>query len=257
MSGLRGFSTVRRCAREIDGIDKSFRLPKTGQKVHYRLRVSRRARHLRLEISPNQGLTVILPHRAPGSEVERLLAQKEDWILKHLKKIGTSPPRKITLKDGSTIPYKGIPHKVVLRPHTRSFFSVQLQSRTLLIQVPPVEQAPVNAVLESWFRWQAKIQIEQLVRQLARRYNLRPGRISIRDQKTRWGSCSSKGNLNFNWRLLMAPIGVLRYVVIHELTHLNELNHSKKFWALLADRCPDFREHEAWLKEHGAELRRF
>lgn len=79
-------------------------------------------------------------------------------------------------------------------------------------------------------------------------------RITIRDQKTRWGSCSARGTLSFNWRLMLAPPAVLDYVVVHELCHLTYMNHSPAFWQAVADVCPDYRAHRKWLKEHGCEL---
>lgn len=79
-------------------------------------------------------------------------------------------------------------------------------------------------------------------------------RITIRDQKTRWGSCSAKGTLSFNWRLMLAPPAVLDYVVVHELCHLTHMDHSKAFWSLVESICPDYRTHRKWLKDHGQEL---
>ena len=79
-------------------------------------------------------------------------------------------------------------------------------------------------------------------------------RITIRDQKTRWGSCSARGTLSFNWRLMLAPPAVLDYVVVHELCHLTHMNHSAAFWALVEEVCPDYRSHRKWLKDHGHEL---
>ncbi len=79
-------------------------------------------------------------------------------------------------------------------------------------------------------------------------------RITIRDQKTRWGSCSARGTLSFNWRLMLAPPAVLDYVVVHELCHLTHMDHSKAFWAHVESVCPDYRIHRKWLKEHGQEL---
>ncbi len=257
MSGLkRTAHSIEACTRMREDT-RVFRLPASGQEVRYHLRKSRRARHMRMEIRPHNGLTVVLPHFVPEKQAETFLAEKERWILKHLNTAAPPVSEQTSLGEGSLVPYKGVPHRIVLRPYSRAYFSVQLNNHTFEIQTPENEEAPVSQILESWFRWQAKSQIPQLVRSLARQFGLKPGRISIRDQKTRWGSCSSKGNLNFNWRLLMAPTAVLRYVIIHELTHLNELNHSKKFWALVAERCPEFRRHEIWLKEHGNDLRRF
>ena len=80
------------------------------------------------------------------------------------------------------------------------------------------------------------------------------GRISIREQKTRWGSCSSKGNLNFNWRLIFAPEDVLDYIVVHELAHRKEMNHSPAFYAVVASVLPDYKKEQRWLKEHGNSL---
>lgn len=80
------------------------------------------------------------------------------------------------------------------------------------------------------------------------------GGITVRDQKTRWGSCSARGNLNFNWRLILAPEPVLDYVVIHELAHRKEMNHSKQFWDIVEAMMPDYRTQRQWLKEHGDQL---
>jgi predicted metal-dependent hydrolase len=93
------------------------------------------------------------------------------------------------------------------------------------------------------------------VAELAPQIGVRYDRIAIKGQSTRWGSCSSKRNLNFNWRLMMAPPGAVDYVIIHELCHLKELNHSPRFWALVAQHCPDYRRWERWLKVNIARLR--
>ncbi len=119
----------------------------------------------------------------------------------------------------------------------------------------------VGKRLEEWYLWQAKqlfpervSQYYPLVSRLAQHSGKEIGpvnRIAIRNQKTRWGSCSSKGNLNFNWRLVMAPEEILDYVVVHELCHLAHLNHSSQFWQMVRDILPDFRERRNWLKANG------
>ncbi len=126
------------------------------------------------------------------------------------------------------------------------------------------EAATVQKHLEGWYISQAKqvfperaSQYYPLVSKLAGEMGKEifpVNRIVVRNQKTRWGSCSSKGNLNFNWRLLMAPAKVLDYVVVHELCHLAYLDHSKQFWQMVAAVLPDCRERRNWLKTHGMYL---
>jgi len=100
----------------------------------------------------------------------------------------------------------------------------------------------------------ARLLINQRIRVVNSRLNLTYNKVFIKGQKTRWGSCSHKRNLNFNWRLVMAPLPVLDYIVAHELLHLLELNHSKRFWSLVEETCPDFRELRGWLKKNGPRL---
>lgn len=102
----------------------------------------------------------------------------------------------------------------------------------------------------------ARVRIEERLAHFSERMGLAYGKVSVRDQKTRWGSCSSKGNLNFNWRLVFAPGAVLDYVVVHELAHLRELNHSRRFWKLVERFSPDYREHRRWLYDNYRLLRR-
>jgi len=96
-----------------------------------------------------------------------------------------------------------------------------------------------------------------LIDEEARELDVEVSRVTIRDQRTRWGSCSAAGTLSFNWRLVLAPFEVLDYVVVHELCHLREANHSRRFWRLVESRRPDWREQRAWLNEHGPELLAF
>ncbi|MBM3677327.1 MAG: M48 family metallopeptidase, partial [Actinobacteria bacterium] len=106
----------------------------------------------------------------------------------------------------------------------------------------------------SWYRRAARERIEVAVEREAARLDLSPTRISIRDQRTRWGSCSRSGALSFSWRLILAPLPVLEYVVVHELCHLRRHDHSPAFWALVEHALPGWRAHAQWLADHGAAL---
>lgn len=110
------------------------------------------------------------------------------------------------------------------------------------------------ASIGRWYRREARQLLAIVVDQESERLGAEPGKLSVRDQRTRWGSCSAKGDLSFSWRLILTPPEVLRYVVIHELCHLRELNHSKRFWELLDEAMPGWKAHADWLREHSYEI---
>jgi len=112
----------------------------------------------------------------------------------------------------------------------------------------------LNLVLEWWYRQQAEKLIKKRADELCPQLGVTYNRLTIRGAKTRWGSCSRKGNLNFNWKLMMVPEPVIDYVIIHELAHLKEMNHSRNFWKLVAEHCPKWRSHKKWLRGHEAGL---
>jgi predicted metal-dependent hydrolase len=129
--------------------------------------------------------------------------------------------------------------------------SVRLAGDRIVVTVPRATGAAVRAALEAWYRREARVMIRQAVWRLNRGLGLRYERIMIRNQRTRWGSCSSRRNLSFNIKLITAPQQVVDYVVLHELMHLKEHNHSPKFWRLVQEKCPQYKQYESWLKENA------
>lgn len=131
-----------------------------------------------------------------------------------------------------------------------------IASCVLKLQNVPIqkEKTPSEKRLEAIYRNAAREYFPKRVSHYAHMLGVTYGKISIRDQKTRWGSCSSEGNLSFNWRLILAPPDVLDYVVIHELCHRKEMNHSKEFWALVESLMPHYKECRKWLKKNGRDL---
>lgn len=109
--------------------------------------------------------------------------------------------------------------------------------------------------LTDWLKNLARIRILAALEARSQEMGLFPTRVSLRDQKTKWGACTSRGTVTFNWRLIMAPPEVLDYVVVHELAHLKELNHSPRFWAVVERYCPKWRIHRKWLTHNGHRLR--
>jgi hypothetical protein len=142
---------------------------------------------------------------------------------------------------------------VVRRKNSRQNDSIQVKGKSLVVSLNS-SGISLRLILESWYRREAEKLIRKRVGELSRLLGVRYGRLTIRGAKTRWGSCSQKGNLNFNWKLLMVPDPIIDYVIIHELAHLKEMNHSRKFWHLVGQYCPQWRRYRQWLKVHEAKL---
>jgi predicted metal-dependent hydrolase len=175
--------------------------------VDYELRVSARARYLRVEVPFGGPPLVVVPRRVGRDQVERFLHEKRHWIERQLAR---QVPR---------------------------------------LELPELSEAQARRIVR--FHAAATSTLE------AAALGVSFGRIRVAGQRTRWGSCSARGTLSFNWRLALAPPEVLDYVVVHEVCHLREANHSSRFWRLVEERRPGYREQRGWLHEHGSELLAF
>jgi predicted metal-dependent hydrolase len=212
--------------------------------IPYSVRRSKRARRVRVTVDPHDGVEVVLPQRAPSREAAAAVAQLRGWIEQRLAE--AEAVRSQVAARGDTVPYLGAELRLVPEAgRTR----VHRRGDDLL--VPDGDARPA---LERWYRRQAKAEIGPRLDDAAGRLGRSYTRLAIRAQRTRWGSCSSTGVMSFNWRLLLAPEAVLDYVVWHEACHLAVMDHSPRFWALVAEHCPGYQEPRRWLRRHGATL---
>jgi predicted metal-dependent hydrolase len=224
--------------------------------VPYRIRRSSRARHARIHVG-GDGVEVVLPRRFPMRDVEPFVRAKQDWIERTLRRMAEShaelPPAR--LEHGGEVPYLG--ERLALRVRVepgRVRPHVARRGSVLHAAVGARGQAALREALERWYRRQARAEVGWRLDRTVARVGSRYTSLQIRGQRTRWASCSSSGAMSFNWRLLLAPAEILDYVVEHEVVHLEVLDHSSRFWATLAQRCPDWRRHERWLRRHGHAL---
>jgi len=226
-----------------------------GRVIPYVVKRSSQARRMRIEIRNGTGLTVVIPRNCKLELVDEMLAAKTRWILdKYDKYVGTvRSPEETGLKFGGMVPYLGRNLRVASWWGIGTAGRVELKEDALLVGLESGEDG-LASLVEGWYRGRAASMLKHKADELAASLGVSYGRLVIRGQKTRWGSCSHRGTLSFNWRLIMAPEPVVDYVVIHEVAHLKEMNHTKRFWGLVAERCPSWREQKKWLDEHGTEL---
>jgi predicted metal-dependent hydrolase len=228
-----------------------------AEDIDYRIRRSQRARHPRVVVTHAGAVEVVLPGRMALRHAAPLVAEKRRWIDRTLRRLDEARAGVRTrLTDGGVVPYLG--EELALRVHVetgRRRAHVARRGTAVEVRVGEPGKDALRTALERWYRRQARREIEPRLAAAAHRAGRRAGALSIRGQATRWASCSSSGAMSFNWRLLLAPAGVVDYVVEHEVAHLEVPDHSPRFWALVAERCPDYREQERWLRRYGTALR--
>lgn len=230
----------------------------------YSLRRSERAKNTRIVVTADK-IEVVAPLKVSERRIQAFVQAQRDWIEAALKRVADkvhATPRLApsAYADGAKIPYLGrqLPLQIVCgRGKT---IRIALQNDTVFCVTLPASiaeeqrSALIQQALIRWMKNRARQQVQQLVDLHAPRFALFPRSIKIKTQKSRWGSCGPKNDINLNWLLLLAPPAALEYVVIHELCHIKHKNHSQAFWQLVAEYLPDFRQRRLWLKQHGASL---
>lgn len=225
-----------------------------GDELAVRVRESPRAKTARLVVGPCRPLEMIVPRGTRDREVDAFLAAHRRWInakVAAARAVASRPPQ-LDLERPATAWLDGVPVPVEWVNGRRS--AANISAGRLVVRGPATGRA---AALDRWYRREARRRLTASVEREAKRLGVRYRSLAVRDPRTRWGSCSSRGNLSFSWRLVLAPAAVLDYVVVHELLHLREPNHSPAFWRLVEAAMPGWQAHARWLRVHGHELQAF
>lgn len=218
-------------------------------------------RTLGLELSPH-GVKARAPLKMSEAAIIEFVRTKRNWINKHLS---TMPPPRgdahLTLANGALLQLRGQHYQLLIEQGLRG--RVRVQAGRIVVPVAnshvSLEQRVKNKLVR-WYKEVSQQELQTRARYYAAMMNVperRTDQIYVRDYKRRWGSCDSKGKLSFNWRILQAPTEVSDYVVIHELAHCHEFNHSKRFWNIVAKQMPNYTSQEQWLKKNGYRLYQF
>lgn len=223
----------------------------------FKVMVRRRtaARRVTLRISNATGEVVMtLPEKASLTTAKRFADAHGGWIAARIRKL----PDRIAFEAGASIPVRGIPHRIVRRiaPSMRTGIFGSPEGEAPVIVVAG-EEPHIPRRVQELLKREARRDIEKAVARYTARLGVQARKITLRDTRSRWGSCSSRGGLSFSWRLILAPPHVLDYLTAHEAAHLVEMNHSVRFWRIVHDICPHTDEAERWLKRNGSGLHRY
>jgi len=226
-----------------------------GKSVSVKVRLNPRARRLIVKVHPSTGeIAVVAPSERSVNRALDFARAEEDWIAGRLAKV----PVPVYFEPGNTILFKGEIYPIRLAPGERGGVWLDNESTKPTLRVSGQrEHAPRR--IEDWLKKQARQHVSRRVQAHAAALDVTPRRITVRDASSRWGSCSTSGAMSFSWRLILAPNFVLNYVAAHEVAHLREMNHSRRFWRLVDQLvgAKEAEEAQAWLRQNGAELHRY
>ncbi len=227
-----------------------------GKKYEYQL-IKGRRKSLSILIEKAGGIIVKAPLYSSATEIQKLVEKKADWIVKKTEQAVELEKNRPAhhYVNGETFYFRGRPLTLnLIVNQDRNRIMVKKQADTLLIVSPVSDSETVKNAVVKWYRERAREVLQQKVCYFQKFIGKSVGDIRIKEQKSRWGSCSAKGNLNFNWKIIMAEDNMIDYLVVHELCHRLHMNHSKEFWESVGKLIPDYKTKEKWLKENGTQL---
>lgn len=227
-----------------------------GHRIPYQVVRSGAARRLRVRVGL-AGVEVVQPAGRDSADVLAFLHQHEGWILDQLRRVARlRSARRAAPRRAGEILFRGDPTQVSVETTTTRARgnAVDLVDGEIVVRRGAGSHTPVARSLENWLRKQARTEIEGHLAVISARVGQRAHRVYVRGQRTKWGSCSTRGNLSFNWRLILAPDFVLRYLVTHEAVHLAIPDHSAQFWLTVQSLCPATERAKQWLCRHHAQV---
>lgn len=224
--------------------------------AHYRIHLKRhrQARRYTLRIhTATRDVVLTMPLRGTLKEARAFAEKHGGWIAARLGRLPAATP----FAPNMMVPLRDIPHRIDHRPTARGTVWTEASADGTPLLCVAGGAAHVARRVTDFLKREARRELDGAAKQYAQRLSVRIARISIRDQASRWGSCSSTGALSFSWRLILAPPFVLDYLAAHEVAHLVEMNHSPRYWRLLGELCSETGRAKAWLEAHGAALHRY
>ena len=220
------------------------------EKIDYEVRRSENATQPRIDIDIH-GVIVVLPDESDTNPQE-LVEENARWILKKWRKYEDyheqAPSRRF--EPNEFFPYRGDELPIKIRDVSESYVT----SDAIVLSSDTVDDLDIQNSLKILYRRKARSMFQSRIDYYSNKMGVNPEKLELRNQRTRWASCSPQQTLSFNWRLVMAPDEVIDYVVVHELAHLREKNHTRRFWAIVQEFDPDYEEHAEWLTENSSQL---
>jgi len=227
-------------------------------KINYKIVRSNR-KTMGLIVDPDEGVIIRSPKNVSEEKIKEVVKKKSSWLLQKLDKVAEIKPAPTPLEfmSGEKLMYLGRRYRLKVKEYNKKKVKVKFYQGMFIVKEPinlDKRREVIRDKIIAWYRQQADHKIKERVDKYKGKIGVDPNMIRVKKQKKRWGSCSSKGNLNFNWKLIMAPMSIVDYLVIHELVHLKHSNHSREFWQTVEAVIGDYEQRQEWLRINGRKL---
>ncbi|AEG06029.1 M48 family peptidase [Sinorhizobium meliloti] len=244
------FSSLKRRRGSGPPLDVIRDIEVAGKVLPLTIRQNARATRMTLRIEPGgRALKLTVPEGLPEREVSAFLIRHQGWLMTKLARFSGESE----LEDGGTILVRGVAHRIERTGRLRGLTEALVIDDEAVLRVGGAEEH-LRRRIADYLKKEARSELERLVAVYAGRTGRRARSLSLKDTRSRWGSCSAEGDLSFSWRIAMAPPKVIAYLAAHEVAHLQEMNHGPRFWALCESLCPETKDAKHWLKRNGTML---
>lgn len=217
----------------------------------------RKRKTVEIRIEPSGMVRVRAPKGSDESKVLELLESKSNWIIEHMDKYFEAKEKKTESDyeagDMYKVLWKSYELKVVINSDIFKA-EVKLSDKFILVEAKTEDKEIIASAIDTFYKREARKIIKDRVKIYQKHFKVKPKDITFKNEKSRWGSCTSDRVINFNYRIIMAPLNIVDYLVVHEMCHLAHMNHSKSFWTLVGSILPDYKESREWLKYNGFTL---
>ncbi|WEX77432.1 M48 family metallopeptidase [Sinorhizobium numidicum] len=244
------FSSLKRRRDSVSAYDITRDIEVAGKVLPLTIRQNARATRMTLRIEPGgRALKLTVPEGLPDREVSAFLTRHQGWLMTKLARFSGESE----LEHGGSILIRGVAHRIERTGRIRGLTEAVMLGDEAILRVSGADEH-LRRRIADFLKKEARSDLERLVAVYAGRIGRRARSLSLKDTRSRWGSCSADGNLSFSWRIAMAPPKVIAYLAAHEVAHLEEMNHGPAFWSLCEKLCPDTNEAKRWLRRNGTML---
>lgn len=231
----------------------------SSRKLDYQVTYSKKRKTIGIAVDRVNGLSVSVPEGTPLNEINHVLLKKQDWIVQKIQEFSEilPPPPPKEFVSGERLPYIGRSYRLRVERRETDTIEFKFSHGKFIVSIPSREKHDIEKIRREVIRWyknRALEKIQSRVEFYAPKVGEWPIGIRVKDFRARWGTCQADGSIDFNWRIIMAPMSIIDYVVVHELCHLVAKNHSKVFWSRLSAILVDHEKRREWLRINGTQL---